>query len=42
VLDVAGEVSDVRDDGLVVVDLTTTVNGQTVLAKARATVRPPS
>ena len=42
VLDVAGEVSAVRDDGLVVVDLTATVNGQTVLAKARAVVRPPS
>jgi acyl dehydratase len=42
VLDVAGEVSAVRDDGLVVVDLTATVNGQTVLAKARAIVRPPS
>jgi acyl dehydratase len=42
VLDVAGEVSAVRDDGLVVVDLTVTVNGQTVLAKARAVVRPPS
>lgn len=42
VLDVAGEVSAVREDGLVVVDLTATVNGQTVLAKARALVRPPS
>ena len=42
VLDVAGEVSAVRDDGLVVVDLTATVNGQTVLAKARAVVHPPS
>ena len=42
VLDVAGHVSAVRDDGLVVVDLTATVNGQTVLAKARAIVRPPS
>jgi acyl dehydratase len=42
VLDVAGEVSAVRDDGLVVVDLTTSVNGQTVLAKARAVVRPRS
>jgi acyl dehydratase len=42
VLDVAGEVSAVRDDGLLVVDLTATVNGQTVLAKARAIVRPPS
>ena len=42
VLDVTGEVSAVRDDGLVVVDLTATVNGQTVLAKARAVVHPPS
>jgi acyl dehydratase len=42
VLDVAGEVSAVRDDGLVVVYLTATVNGQSVLAKARAVVRPPS
>ena len=42
VLDVTGEVSAVRDDGLVVVDLTATLNGQTVLAKARAVVRPPS
>jgi len=39
VLDVAGVVSAVGDDGLTVVDLTATVNGQTVLAKARATVR---
>ena len=31
----------VRDDGLVDVDLTATVDGQTVLAKARAVVRPP-
>ena len=38
----AGEVSAVRDDGLVVVDLTATVTGQTVLAKARAVVHPPS
>ncbi|HEY3718277.1 MAG TPA: MaoC/PaaZ C-terminal domain-containing protein [Jatrophihabitantaceae bacterium] len=39
VLDVAGVVSAVGDDGRTVVDLTATVNGQTVLAKARATVR---
>ncbi len=30
---------DVRDDGLVEVDITATVDGQTVLAKARAVVR---
>jgi acyl dehydratase len=39
-LTVAGEVRAVRDDGLVEVDLTATVNGQTVLARARAVVRP--
>ena len=39
VLDVTGVVSARRDDGLAVVDLTATVNGQTVLAKARAAVR---
>ena len=31
-----------RDDGLIEVELTATVDGQTVLAKARAVVRPPS
>jgi acyl dehydratase len=41
-LDVSGVVVAVRDDGLAEVDLTATVNGQTVLAKARATVRPPT
>ena len=40
-LTVRGTVRTVRDDGLVEVDLTATVNEQTVLAKARATVRPP-
>jgi acyl dehydratase len=39
-LHVAGKVRDIRDDGLVEVDLTVTVDGQTVLAKARAVVRP--
>jgi acyl dehydratase len=38
-LAVSGEVVDVRDDGLVEVALTATVDGQTVLAKARAVVR---
>ena len=38
-LSVAGEVKDVRDDGLLEVALTATVNGETVLAKARALVR---
>jgi acyl dehydratase len=38
-LHVAGAVRAVRDDGLVEVDLTCTVEGQTVLAKARALVR---
>ncbi len=42
VLTVQGAVRAVRDDGLVEVDLTTTVDGQTVLAKARAVVRPPT
>jgi acyl dehydratase len=42
VLDVSGVVVAVRDDGLAEVDLTASVNGQTVLAKARATVRPPT
>jgi acyl dehydratase len=37
---VEGAVRAVRDDGLIEVDLTTTVEGQTVLAKARAVVRP--
>ena len=40
-LHVAGTVRTVRDDGLVEVDLTCTVDGQTVLAKARAVVRVP-
>jgi acyl dehydratase len=39
-LRVSGEVRAIRDDGLVDVDLTATVDGQTVLAKARAVVRP--
>jgi acyl dehydratase len=42
VLHVSGVVRSVREDGLVEVDLTATVNGQTVLAKARAVLRPPS
>jgi acyl dehydratase len=42
VLHVEGTVRAVRDDGLVEVDLTATVDGQTVLAKARAVVRPPA
>jgi len=40
-LRVAGTVAAVRADGLLEVDLTATVDGQTVLAKARAVVRPP-
>jgi acyl dehydratase len=39
VLDVSAVVRAIRDDGLVEVDLTATVDGQTVLAKARAAVR---
>ena len=38
-LTVSGEVKDVREDGLVEVALTSTVDGETVLAKARAVVR---
>jgi len=37
---VSGEVRTVREDGTAEVDLTATVNGSTVLAKARAVVRP--
>jgi acyl dehydratase len=40
-LTVSGSVRAIRDDGLVEVDVTSTVDGQTVLAKARALVRPP-
>jgi acyl dehydratase len=40
-LHVEGKVRTVREDGLVEVDLNATVDGQTVLAKARAVVRPP-
>ena len=39
VLTVKGTVREVRADGAVDVDLTATVDGQTVLAKARAVVR---
>jgi acyl dehydratase len=39
-LDVAGKVREVRaDDGMAVITLTATVDGHTVLAKARAVVR---
>ncbi len=41
VLHVDGEVRAVRDDGLVEVELTATVDGQTVLAKARVVARAP-
>ena len=37
---VSGTGRAIRDDGLVEIDLTATVDGQTVLAKARAVVRP--
>jgi acyl dehydratase len=39
-LHVTGVVRAIREDGLVEVDLTATVDGQTVLAKARAVVLP--
>jgi acyl dehydratase len=42
VLAVSGVVRTVRDDGLIEVDLTATVNDQTVLAKARAVIQPPA
>jgi acyl dehydratase len=42
VLHVEGEVREVRDDGLVDIELTATVDGQTVLAKARVVARPPA
>jgi acyl dehydratase len=41
VLHVEGTVREVRDDGLAEVELTATVDGQTVLAKARVVARPP-
>jgi acyl dehydratase len=41
VLHVEAKVRAVREDGLVEVDLTATVDGQTVLAKARAVSYPP-
>ncbi|HEV7193256.1 MAG TPA: MaoC family dehydratase [Jatrophihabitantaceae bacterium] len=41
-LQVSGQVRAIRDDGLIEVDLTATSDGQTVLAKARAVVRPPA
>jgi acyl dehydratase len=40
VLRVTGTVREIREDGDVAVDLVATVNGETVLAKARAVVRP--
>ena len=39
-LTVNGRVAGVREDGLLDIELTATVDGQTVLAKARAVVRP--
>ena len=41
-ISVSGTVRAIRDDGLAEIDLTATVDGQTVLAKARALVRPPA
>lgn len=41
-LTVGGEVRAVREDGLLEVSLTATVDGETVLAKARAVVRWPA
>ncbi len=39
-LHVAGKVRAIRDDGIVEIDLIATVDGKTVMAKARALVRP--
>jgi acyl dehydratase len=39
VISVSGEVKSIREDGLIEVSLTATVNGDTVMAKARAVVR---
>lgn len=41
-LRVTGEVRSIREDGLLEIELSATVEGQTVLAKARALVRPPT
>jgi acyl dehydratase len=41
-LHVEGKVRAVRDDGLIEVDLSAMIDGQTVLAKARAVVRMPT
>jgi acyl dehydratase len=41
-LTVSGTVREIRDGGLADIDLTTTVDDQTVLAKARAVVRLPA
>jgi acyl dehydratase len=40
VLRVTGTVREIREDGDVAVDLVATVDGETVLARARAVVRP--
>ena len=42
VLHVEASVRNVRVDGLIEIDLSATVDGQTVMAKARAVTRPPS
>jgi acyl dehydratase len=42
VLHVEAAVAQVRDDGLLDIDITASVDGQTVLAKARATVAAPA
>ena len=42
VLRVEGGVRAVRPDGLLEIDLTVSVDGQTVMAKARAVTRPPA
>jgi acyl dehydratase len=42
VLNVAGSVRSIGEDGLIEVSLVSTVDGETVLAKARAVVRLPA
>lgn len=42
VVTVSGEITGVRDDGLLVVELTVKADEQKVLTQARAAIRPPS
>jgi acyl dehydratase len=42
VLTVGGVVTEIRDDGLVGVEVSVRVGGEKVLTRARAVVRPPA